>query len=1137
MSKTLAFSQDTTVKDYDQRQRYFTCLMHGTLAAYIRSIQSSSPLTTPPRVTSPAEILSSNSVIHALSVLPDNKRIDFMEWLHSKSQEELQMAEKEVLGFTKDPISFFNMLGDQLFGENELYQNGAVFTPNWLTKELTRRTIQHWKNLNPERVCPTLAGDLSCGPGAFLIELGRELSETSRIVGVDKNPEFACLARLALLDRSHVLIESADTLLEIKRQKGLFTITSEIPSHDYDILIGNPPYISSQVIPSNYTAQLKLAYPAFTKGNFDLVVLFLAHSLTTLASGGVASLIVSNKFMTSRYGAAICRHLAEHARILEVVNFGDGQVFSNRTTYTCTITFANLPPEKKFLVTSFPPGLDWRGESLHFDRAQQTELSYSRLSSHPWELSNDLSSAILQRMHEPELPGILDIFHDVCQGVRTGANQIFLVDQREAASIETELLQAHVHGQNIRRCQILPTAHYLLWPYRVNAHGFIEILPPDILEHDFPGAWSYFLRHRDVLKGRELSPGHQWYSYSRAQNLEIQRHPKILVKEMMPSAEFAADPDRQFAISAGYALIAKPTMTSQELIVWAAVLSTPTMEFQLRLTGTQLHSGWFRLLGHHLKKIKLPLLQGQIFEHAHSLVERLHHNANDPNIWEQLDTLVADSFGLTTTMRETIHDILCQAHIASKPASSPQPASEFLLDLPSNNAGAVNTSYPELSNEQRQQYLPAELPQFNQMHIYREDLRKAVTFVPNKEIPVHNWYNYTQGYSKPLVERLISELRIRKTDVVYDPFAGCGTTLLTCRAMGIESFGLEISPFMAWVSTLKTTPWDVQILRDGLGSLRDAQPIRRPCEDLLFFDYLQRAYSPLVLEQLAGWYDWIYAHECDMIRDFLMLGLVSILEEISYIRKHGSHYRYLNKDENESVGLKKLNISLIPPDTDIKPIFVRRIQKMIDDAARFAFSSPIAQCEVLIGDARQGSSVNRLADVVITSPPYLNRNNYIAQQKAELSLLGMLPSYDHYRKLVQSTFRSHVESDLGAQPETTIPEVARILEAFELSPNNNQKIPHMIAGYFEDLKDTLDVLFEVTKPGGKLAFVVGNSRWGGVIVPVDHLLALLAERRGFTVERILVTRLKGNSPQQMQRYGRIPVRESVVIFHRPLHAK
>jgi hypothetical protein len=103
----------------------------------------------------------------------------------------------------------------------------------------------------------------------------------------------------------------------------------------------------------------------------------------------------------------------------------------------------------------------------------------------------------------------------------------------------------------------------------------------------------------------------------------------------------------------------------------------------------------------------------------------------------------------------------------------------------------------------------------------------------------------------------------------------------------------------------------------------------------------------------------------------------------------------------------------------------------------------------------------------------------------------------------------------------------------ELTEGNNPKIPHMIAGYFDDLNKTAQQIFRVLRRGAPVAFVVGNTRWGGVVVPVDHLLALLLENAGFTLERILVTRVKGNSPQQMRRYGRIPVRESIVVCRKP----
>jgi methylase of polypeptide subunit release factors len=1115
---------------HDQKLHAYTCFMQAVLAAWSKCARQTDSLREKQFTLSSAIILENESILNALRLLPDETLVDFITWFRQRSQEDLQAAARLIPGVAEDCPAFFNMLGYQLFAETELTQNGAVFTPHWLTAELTRRTLEHWRELNPGKKHPMLVGDLSCGPGAFLVEMSKMVPSACQVVGVDRNLEFACLARLAMLDRPNVLINGKDTLLEINGQERcFFAPLSQVPANDYDILLGNPPYVRSQTLPAGYTARLKQRYPAFTRGNFDLVVLFLAHTLESLAPGGVGSLVVSNKFMTSRYGAALCRSLAEQARILEIVNFGDGQVFAGRTTYTCTITFARLPPAQRFSVTSFPPGLTWRADDLHFDRAQKAELPYARLFSHPWNLSSDSASEILQRMQAAPYPGILEVFRDLCQGVRTGANHVFLISQRDATALERELLQPHVSGQQIKRCQILPPTHSLLCPYRDVSHA-IEIIPPGVLEHDFPAVWRYLLRQHAVLAARPSGPGLPWYAYSRVQNLAMQRQPKILVKEMMPRAEFAADTRGQFALSAGYALIAPPAMTEQDLELWAAVLSTPTMEFQYRLVGTQLHSGWFRLLGHHLKKITLPFLQGHPLKQAHVLVARLRERVADASVWEQLDQLVAQSFGLTPAMHDLLREVLRQAHLVSRPAADLHQEDQS-TESPEN---VIRTAYPELSDEQRRLYMPVELSQFNLYHRYRDDLRQAVTFVPNKEVPIHNWYNYTQGYSAALVRTLIAELALQEADTVYDPFAGCGTTLLVCRTLGIASFGSEISPLMTRVTSLKTTHWDSAQLEKALALLTQVRPDPRTDEQLLFPAYFQQAYAPGVLAQLLSWRDWISALDCEPgIRHFLLLGLVSLLEETSYIRKHGSHYRYLNKDDDEHVGLKKLNIPLVSPDLDIKPLLIARIAKMIEDTRKLPCVHADVPCEIFSGDARQVLVPEKQATAVITSPPYLNRNNYIAQHKAELSLLKLLPSYDDYRQLVQRTFRSHVESDLGARPETTIPEVASILEAFTLTPNNNAKIPHMIAGYFEDLQDTLANLFAVVKPGGKLAFVVGNSRWGGVVVPVDHLLALLAERQGFSVERILVTRLKGNSPQQMQRYGRIPVRESIVLFRRP----
>ena len=60
--------------------------------------------------------------------------------------------------------------------------------------------------------------------------------------------------------------------------------------------------------------------------------------------------------------------------------------------------------------------------------------------------------------------------------------------------------------------------------------------------------------------------------------------------------------------------------------------------------------------------------------------------------------------------------------------------------------------------------------------------------------------------------------------------------------------------------------------------------------------------------------------------------------------------------------------------------------------------------------------------------------------------------------------------------------------------------------------------------------VVDNVRFEGELLPVDLILSEMAEQRGFRIDDIVVARHKGNSSQQMGKYGRVPVRESILVW-------
>lgn len=989
---------------------------------------------------------------------------------------------------------------------NERKRHGMVFTSSWLADKVARTCSEHWNRLHRTGKRPNIIADLSCGTGAFLQAVSKHFPDAGNVIGADVDEFSLGLAHLLGWSlHADWQLKCQDTLLSAPHTQGLFP---EAEAEEYDILIGNPPYVRSANLPATYSHRLRRHYSSVSKGNFDLSVAFIEHALKTLRPEGIACYILTHKFMTSAYGRRICKLLAQTARVLDVHDFHDSQLFPGYTTYTCVLTFANLPATKKFTVTRFPQGVDGSGDP---GPGESESLPTGRLNGHPWEFVSDSTNTVLCKLRAKNHPFLQDTVGTILQGLRTGCNPVFVLDRDKWKTIESELLHPFVTGEHIRRGRADSEQLRLLFPYKP-VNGSMEVIPEPTLRSKFPRTWQYLTDNKSQLAERAMPEGAKWYAFSRTQNLSLLTQPKILIREMMPRAEVAADLNGAISFCSGYGLDTQ-NLTATQTAFWTAVLCTPVMEFAMRHTGTQLQSGWFRLLKHHLTRLRLPSMSDEQLESGELLASHYLANPEDGSALEELNTFVAERFSLTSSEVDHISAVLRDSHCRS---------------LPSANSPKQNTNHSQTGVSTK--YEPVKLAQYTTLHRDREDLRRLVTFRENKEAPIHRWYKFTQGFSASLVSSLLTEWQLSTDSCLLDPFLGCGTTLLEARKQGLPAIGIEISPLMAWVSRNKCRVWRASEIERLVSSLdlpdrREGKVIAPPA----FHTFLERAYSPHIVDHLWTLSEYFGSDRFKpKEKAFLMMGLLGIMEDVSQIRKHGSHYRYMLSSEN--AGLQKLNTQIITPDSDIRPILLKCFRQMIEDIRVTRFTRPLAQCDVLIGDARMELLENESISGVITSPPYLNRNNYIAQHKAELAILDLVASDAEYKSLVASTFRSHCEADFSCGVTDPLEEVEIIINAMELSENNNKRIPDMIAGYFDDLNRVLLRLHAAMQDGAQAAFVVGNTRWGGVVVPVDHLILKLAERIGFTPVSVLVTRLKGNSPQQMKRFGRIPVRESIVVI-------
>jgi len=393
-----------------------------------------------------------------------------------------------------------------------------------------------------------------------------------------------------------------------------------------------------------------------------------------------------------------------------------------------------------------------------------------------------------------------------------------------------------------------------------------------------------------------------------------------------------------------------------------------------------------------------------------------------------------------------------------------------------------------------------------------------VTPYQNRKLPVYDWYNYKHSFSRDLVTSLIREFQLNGQDKILDPFCGSGTTLLASKEMGIPVQGLDILPLSVFVSNAKLMKYDrekIQIAISEIENLLEQKKIDcGVCS--LRKELLIKWFPEEVLDKVLFIRDWIEKACDENLKHFFLTALLSILEEVSYTYKGGG---FLRVEKSKRI-------------PDLKSTYLARLHKMLMDID-IIDQLPDSQAKAVEGDARRTTYEPASFSGVITSPPYPNRHDYTRVYLLEL-IVGFITREEEIKNLRYFSIQSHVEAKKRYLAEDYHLPDSLYTTLKELGKRSlpNKGIVKMLEGYFEDMHLTLKEIRRLIRPSGKVAFVIGDARYGGVKVPVGDILVEIGNNLGLElIEKILV-RLRGNSPQQMKVYGREPLGEYILMWER-----
>jgi predicted RNA methylase len=531
------------------------------------------------------------------------------------------------LGYSNQ-IDLFTNSPLPVYGRSKSLQLGGYYTPTGLARSLAEVAIAEKINLPILRIC-----DPACGSGVFLSEVLRALERRSyggkiEIVGLDISAHAVEIAKFVVQCAANDFGRE-DVTINITMGNALTAVFNK----RFDIILMNPPFRSWEQCNKPEKELIKNNLGKLKYGKPDLSLAFLNLGYDLLNDGGTLASLLPAGALAADYSQLWRKMIAENAMIHLVGILGDHYIFDSAMVNIGIIAFSKRDPSQNITTDSL---MLWANEdtgasasALRCLRRKLMTDNRCNNSSNSWRIyklaqpeldersnwapTSSGADKLIRQFRSCQFPRLGNLFR-VQQGIRTGANEVFLIsreDLRDLPQSEQRVFRAAANKDNIHKFNI-DTSHYVFY-----ADGLADpITSEKNFEERFPIYFSKFIfPNISTLKSRPRNK--KIWQLSEARAWLKRRDPRIISRSFIGRHQFgfAADLSGSLAVVQGYGW--NPIWTGDmgngsevdryiTLKVYSLILSSELFFEMVKTVSVNIAGGQYDLAPKYINNLPLP---------------------------------------------------------------------------------------------------------------------------------------------------------------------------------------------------------------------------------------------------------------------------------------------------------------------------------------------------------------------------------------------------------------------------------------------------------------------------------------------------------------------------------------------------